>query len=137
MIITLTPNRIIIRVRGIGIHFIRTVTIPYSGISNSIPIPSVDTIVRIIVAIVVATRVKVGSGVVTTGGLSPAWVIIGVGFGIAVGAAEEAGGGGGGVSLIFAPVGGLGARVAVGAAGGGVVGVVSEHVVEATCTAAG
>ena len=109
MIITLTPNRIIIRISRIGVHFVRTVTIPYSGIGDGIPISSVDTIVRIIVAVVIGSRVKVGSGVITTGGLSPAWVIVGVGFGIAVGAAEEAGGGGGGVSLIFAPVGGLGA----------------------------
>ncbi len=131
MVITLTPNRVIIRISGVGIHFARAITVPYARISDGIPVAAIDSIIRIIVSIVVGPRVKIGSGVVPPGGLSPAWVVVGVGFRIAVGPPEEVGGGGGSVALVFAPVGGLCSGViAVGAAGGGVVGVVSQHVVE-------
>lgn len=125
-IITLTPNGIIIRIGGVGIHLVRTVTIPHAGIGYRIPISAIFTpVVGIVVAIVIRSRIVIGGGIITAGGLGPSGIVVGVGFGIAVGSAEETGGGGGGVALIFAPVGGLCAGIGVGPARGGVVGVVS------------
>lgn len=134
MVITLTPNWIIIRIGRIGIHLARPVAIPHARIGDGIPIPPIDTIgTWIIVAIVIRPGIKIGSGIIPTGRLCPSGIVVRVGFRITVGSTEEVGGCGGGVPLIFAPVGGLGAGViAVRTTGGGVVGVVSEHVVE-TC----